>query len=122
LRRMKTKLLTLCGAAALSATSISHAAISLTLDVEVIRDAEGAPINDKGLLVLVVDTDGNGFSQPVDGSIIPAGSDDQVVTTWDLGTKNIAADQAYLMLKQDGIPYPESWVAGRDLALIWFPN
>lgn len=119
---MKTKLITLCGAAAFAAASVATAAISITLELEVVKDSSDQPINNQGLLVLVVDTAGNGFSQPIAGEIVPAASDDEIVATWDLSVESIPVGQDYLQLLKSGIPYGGTWEAEQKLALMWFPG
>lgn len=100
-------------------TSLAQASISVSLDVESLK-AAGAQNASSGILVLVVSQDDANFSLPQAGSIIPAGSDDAIVTMWDLTTQSLPDDDFTLLSKS--IAYEAGWSAGDPLGLYWFPN
>ncbi len=103
----------------LSFAFLSQGAISVSLDVESLK-AAGAANASSGILVLVVSQDDNDFSLPEAGSIVPAGSDDAIVTIWDLADQSLPDDDFTLLSK--AISYDAGWAAGDPLGLYWFPN
>jgi len=105
---------------ALALACSTQAAISLSIDAESIRRADGSLLSGSGLAALVVSAEDDAFSLPVEGAIIPDGSDDQIVAMWDLGVGDMP-DDAYLLLAK-GVEFQDGWDAGDPLGLYWFPE
>lgn len=105
----------------LALTAVSHASISVSLDLEGLKASDGtALLPTKGVAVLVVSTGDTEFSTPAGGEIVPSGSDDRVVAMWDLANPPLGGD-AYSLLKQS-IEYGSDWTAGDPMGLFWFPE
>lgn len=117
------KLTALTLAAGLSAAAPAFAAkVSFSLDIEALVQGDGTTaISDTGLLVLVVDTAGDGFDLPGDGSFVS--DDDREVAKWDLGDPKYSFDSPDItLLTEGGVTYGNDWSEGDRLALFWFPT
>lgn len=112
------KLITTALVASLVSVPVFGAKVSFSLDVDAISTTEGSPIYDSGLLVLIVDTAGDGFQSPVSNTIVTG--DDQIVTTWDLSIDG--SQNPGVQLTSGAVDYGVDWEAGDPLALVWFPN
>ncbi|MBC2605981.1 fibronectin type III domain-containing protein [Pelagicoccus albus] len=94
------------------------AKVSFSLDIEALSDSAGSELSSTGLLVLVVDSNNDGFQSPAAGTIVSG--DDQIVTSWDLS--QVGPGTTDITLVGGGIDYAADWDEGDPLALIWFPG
>ncbi|MCH6258887.1 fibronectin type III domain-containing protein [Puniceicoccaceae bacterium K14] len=117
---LKTITTSLVTAAVLCAAG--NASISVSVDLESLKAANGNALPNSGVAVLVVSPDNSDFSAPASGAIIPDSSDDQILAMWDLSDPNVSSD-AYSLLEQS-IEYKssEGWSSGDPLGLYWFPD
>ena len=95
------------------------AKVSFSLDVEALSNAGGTALSTTGLLVLVVDTGGDGFAGPTAGNL--ASGNDKVVQSWDLAEAG-PGETAITLLTEGGVTWDAEWSEGDPLALYWFPN
>ena len=115
---MNKKIAALSLAAGFLAVPLS-AKVSFSLDIEALMEGDGATtISDSGLLVLVVDAGGDGFSLPGSGNIV--NGNDEIVTSWDLNEYDFNSP-AITLVTESGITYEGDWDDDR-LALFWFPE
>ena len=118
----------LAGAITIASCATSMATISVILQADLLEDNLGAPIPANSLVMLLVDTTGNGFSAFVPGSStlvsnspFTAGGDDYVVYRNDLTSYGPGVLDRTLSgasaLNLASIP---GWNTGDPLALVWF--
>lgn len=94
--------------------------VFFTVDVGSLQDENGDALVNKGMLYLISSSDDDTFSLPVEGAVIGAGSDDVIVSTWDLSVESSQGGE--YIVSSGEVVFDGSWEAGNDLAILWFPN
>jgi len=117
---MKLTKLIFTGALAAWIASNSFASVFFSIDLGTLQDENGDPLVGAGMLYLVATTDDDTFSLPSAGSIIDGASDDAIVASWDLSAESSQGGE--YIVTSGAVPYGDSWEAGNDLAILWFPN
>jgi hypothetical protein len=102
-----------------------NAAITFNINAAQLSNSGGTPVPTNGLVLLVTDTLGNGFSTLTDGTSLNLNSfinsdDDQILARWALGASSLTAgafSDTVSNLNPSG-----NWNVGDPLALLWFPT
>jgi len=97
--------------------------ILFDLQADILKDSLGNPMPTTGLVLLVADTNQNGFATLAEGSSLALNDslnngDDRVLARFDLSTNGTAG---YLG-EGPSITYGTGWDIGDPLALLWFPS
>lgn len=97
--------------------------ILFDLAADILKDSAGNPMVPSGLVILVADTNQNGFATLAEGSSLALngflnGGDDRILGRYDL-TKNLTP--GYLGENPE-ITYGAGFDVGDPLALLWFPT
>ncbi len=109
------------GALASAISAPAWASVFFTVDVGSLQDEEGNELVNQGMLYLISAGPDDVFSLPEVGSIIAAGSDDEIVAQWDLSAES-STEGEYIVASGE-VAYGGSWTAGEDqLAILWFPD
>ena len=116
------KLINLILSAALAAgvAANSFGSVFFSIDLGTLQDENGEALVGAGMLYLVASTDDDTFSLPSDGSIIDGASDDEIVAFWDLSAESSQGGE--YIVASGAVPFGDTWEAGNDLAILWFPN
>jgi len=103
----------------LGLASVASASVSINIDAEKLKDSSEVDIPVTGMVYLVVDANGDGFSGPSSTAFVQ--DDDQVVGSWEIASDGgnqsgafIGTTGAYTMTDPVG--------AGDPLAFFWFPT
>lgn len=97
-----------------------HGAVGINVSAGVLTSSAGTPIS-SGLVILAIDTNGDGFQLPTATDFLP-GTDDLEVFRWDFsdGGGTIPGEFNAIAAIAD---YDEAnWTAGDPLALFWYPS
>jgi hypothetical protein len=103
-------------AALLLASWTSHA-LTIQVDADLLKDANGLPMSTNGLVVLVASTTDSTFGGPTSGSFVTG--DDIVVAKFDL---NASGANGVLIDVVTNLTFSGSWNSGDPLAIYWFPT
>ena len=116
------KLINLILSAALAAgvAANSFGSVFFSIDLGTLQDENGDALVGAGMLYLVASTDDDTFSLPSDGLLIDGASDDEIVASWDLSAES--SEGGEYILASGAVPFGDTWEAGNDLAILWFPN
>jgi hypothetical protein len=103
--------------AALALASWTSQALTIQVDADLLKDANGAAMSTNGLVVLVASTTDSTFSGPTSGAF--ATGDDIVVAKFNLassGAPGVLIDVA------PSLSFSGNWNPGDPLAIYWFPT
>ena len=92
-------------------------AVTITLDAEVLKNADGSAMPTSGLVILVASTNGVTFGGPTTNSLI-SGADLELFR-WDLSA---FASNGVLSGITTDLPLTGTWQSGDPLQLYWFPT
>ncbi|MDQ8182370.1 fibronectin type III domain-containing protein [Pelagicoccus sp. SDUM812005] len=102
----------------LALASVGYGSISFNIAAGTLRDDAGVALN-SGLVILAVDTEGDGFDLPNSTSFFPA-ADDMEVARWNF-SEGGGLDGEFLASKLIANYDAANWSAGDRLALFWYP-
>jgi hypothetical protein len=101
----------------LALASWTSYALTIEVDADLLKDANGNAMSTNGLVILVASTTDSTFNGPTAGSFVSG--DDIVVAKFDLsasGANGVLIDAAA------GLTLSGNWNAGDPLAIYWFPT
>jgi len=101
----------------LCAATLRLQAVTITLDAEVLKNADGSAMPTSGLVILVASTNGVTFGGPTTNSLI-SGADLELFR-WDLSA--FASNGVLSGITAD-LPLTGTWQSGDPLQLYWFPT
>ena len=91
--------------------------MTITIDAEVLKNADGSPMPTSGLVILVTSTNGVSFGGPTTNSFV-SGADLELYR-WDLSA---FASNGILNGITADLPLTGNWQSGDPLQLYWFPT
>lgn len=91
-------------------------ALTISVDADLLKMANGTPMPTNGLVLLVASTTDNVFTPPTAGSFVSG--DDIIVARFDLS----GATNGVLIDIAAGLTPTGNWNAGDPLAIYWFPT
>jgi hypothetical protein len=110
---MRTLIFGLFAAASLAC----HATVTISIDANLLKAANGTPMPTIGLVILVASTGDSTFTGPTASSFVSG--DDIIVGKWDLSAFNTPG---VLSDGIAGVPLANGWKEGNLLRLYWFPT
>lgn len=111
----------------LAAVTIGEAAITMQIQGDLLQDQAGNPLSLQALFVIIADTNGDGFTQPIqEGSVTIGGStrpggDDKIVFRGNMSTYGVEG-VLFATASNIDINSIAGWTEGDPLALMWFPS
>ena len=96
-----------------------QASVSFTISAERLQDPGGIDMAKSGVLVLVADTNGNGFQGPSSTSFVTG--DDHMIGKWDIAAGGGNAPGAF-QGTTGAVSFSGDWGEGDPLAIYWFPT
>jgi len=103
--------------AALALASWTSQALTITVDADLLKDANGVAMSTNGLVILVASTTDGTFNGPTSGAF--ATGDDIVIAKFNLlssGAPGVLIDVA------PSLSFSGNWNPGDPLAIYWFPT
>jgi hypothetical protein len=102
--------------AVLALASWTTHALTISVDADLLKNADGSPMPMTGLVVLVASTTDSTFNAPSSGSFVSG--DDIVLAKFDLQK----ATNGVLLDIVNGLTFSGSWNQGDPFAIYWYPT
>jgi len=97
--------------------TMASASVSMTIAAEKLKDSSGVDIPVTGVVCLVVDANGDGFSGPATDAFVQ--DDDVLVEKWTIADANNTAGALFVNAT---VSYTGDMTEGDSVALMWFPS